>query len=432
MSLVKVECPICEFVFEANLDVTAQARCTCCSNLFAPGKSTIQLKQNREPQSQEPQSQETQSRKRSPSPSRRWESNGPHGKHHPQKAVSRSDQIRSSILLERIRAQRRSNLILLLLFGGTLLAGALVAKRFRALKEQTTHQVADLAPAFSDVLATTQAPNFVVNKSPLAAPSPMPAAKRDTKASASAPPLDPPKFEYLSPSIANDQAAQLKPYIMLLEIESPAGTTYATGTIVDSRGYLLTSLPAVVGATEIHVSSARSRSQVKNQTTPMSDTVSNVVAVSDSQQWALLEINRRLVLNAADIGIPQTDRIVSRQPLFRVVAPQSSGDYAISEMRVDTRCRTSDLTTKQKELLNLSEAVEGTEDVNWIISPHSAYDRLGAALVSTNGELMAVLVAFDQQSSYYVNTSGIGQLLGESSFKKKPLSSLRQEDKLRP
>ena len=210
---------------------------------------------------------------------------------------------------------------------------------------------------------------------------------------------------------------------MLLEIESPAGTTYATGTIVDSRGYLLTSLSAVAGATKIQVSSARSRSQIKNQTTPpLSDTVGSVVAVSNSQQWALLEVNRRFVINAADIGIPETDRIVSRQPFLRVVAPRSPQDYAASELRVDQRQKSSELTTEQKELLNVSAS---DQDSNWILSPYSPYDQLGAAIISDDGELMAVLVSFDDEFSYCISTSDIGKLLKENNFTTRPLSSLR-------
>jgi len=352
--------------------------------------------------------------------------------------IGRADQVRSSILLQRIKSRRRSSLILLLLFIATLVSGALVAQRFISVEKQRQQQIAD--SKFSvietanhlDTATEPLPPEPTARAKPILAANPPLSAKPSVKPEApvieEAPeliakiPVAPPKFPFLSSTVAADQAAIVKPYMMLLEIESPTGTTYATGTIVDSRGYLLTSLAAATGATKITVSSARSRSQIKNVVTPpVSDTVRGVIAVSNAQQWALLEINRRFVLNAADIRLLEIDRIVSRQPLLRMVAPRSSKDYAVSEMRVDQRRRSSKLAAGQKELLNIAD---GDADVNWIISPRSPYDQLGAALVSPEGKLMAVLVNFDQNSSYYINTSAIGKLLKGNNFSKKPLSSL--------
>ena len=418
MSLVKLECPICEFVLEADLQITTQARCTCCGHLFVPGKSTIRPIT---PQASQSRATETHATLPPALP----EKNGPQVKEDSHKMVSRSDEIRSSIILQRGRARRRSNLIFLLLFVGTLLAGALVAKRFGELEEPAEQKVAELNQPFTDITEVTPVPNIVV-ETDLSNSPPQAPTKKDTKEPSTAPPLAPPKFAYLSSSVAKDQAAHLKPYIMLLEIESPSGTTYATGTIVDSRGYLLTSLPAVAGATKIKVSSARSRWQIKQQTAPpMSDTVRNVVAVSNSEQWALLEVNRRFVLNAADIQIPHTDRIVLSQPLLRVVAPRSSADYAVSEMRVGSRLMSSALAGEQKELLNISQSAEDSKNANWIIGPHSEYDQLGAALVSTNGELVGMLVSFDNEHAYYISTSDMGNLLEGNNFVKTPLSDLK-------
>ncbi len=420
MSLVKLECPICEFVLEADLNVTAQARCTCCGHLFAPGKSNVRANTA----SRASESHHTPS-------TTPWKNNAPREKEDSPAMVSRADQIRSSIMLDRAKAQRRSQLILFLLFVGTLVAGVLVARQLGNRDDQDDQQIANSNPAVTDLSAipTVTKVEAEAELSDARPQSPPPRAIEDTQKPPSAPPLDPPKFAYLSPSVAKDQAAQLKPYMMLLEIESPAGTTYATGTIVDSRGYLLTSLPAVAGATKIKVSSARSSSQIKNQTAPpMSDNVANVVALSNAQQWVLLEVNRRFVLNAADIRIPVTDRIVSKQPLLRVVAPRFSGDHAVSEFRVDRRRPSSALTVQQKELLRVSESVESsdiTEDVNWLIGACSDYDQRGAALVSTKGALVGMLVNFDQEFAYYITTTAVGNLLQGNNFDKQPLSVLK-------
>jgi rubredoxin len=118
MPLVTLECPICEFVFEAAPHVTDRVRCTCCGHLFANRKSTIQTSKSPAAESQQPL------------PAEIPETNTPSAKDGPQEMVGRSDQLRSSIMLKRRRARRRSNLILLLLFLGTLIAGVVTAKRF--------------------------------------------------------------------------------------------------------------------------------------------------------------------------------------------------------------------------------------------------------------------------------------------------------------
>ena len=431
MSLEKLECSICEFVFEADVRASGQVRCICCGHSFSPPRSAAHP--SALPVSQSPLSDVHRSE------DHRSEIHRSIDQEDSQDMIGRADQVRSSILLQRIKARRRSNLILLLLFIATLVSGALVAQRFISVEKQRQQQIAD--SKFSvietanhlDTATEPLPPAPTARAKPILAANPPLSAKPSVKPEApvieEAPeliakiPVAPPKFPFLSSTVAVDQAAIVKPYMMLLEIESPTGTTYATGTIVDSRGYLLTSLAAATGATKITVSSARSRSQIKNVVTPpVSDTVRGVIAVSNAQQWALLEINRRFVLNAADIRLLEIDRIVSRQPLLRMVAPRSSKDYAVSEMRVDQRRRSSKLAAGQKELLNIAD---GDADVNWIISPRSPYDQLGAALVSPEGKLMAVLVNFDQNSSYYINTSAIGKLLKGNNFSKKPLSSLK-------
>jgi len=131
------------------------------------------------------------------------------------------------------------------------------------------------------------------------------------------------------------------------------------------------------------------------------------------------------VLNATDISIPQTDRIVSLQPLIRLIAPQSASDYAVSEMRVDSRKTPDDLTAQQKELLGTAAGDQNDDQqTNWILSPVSPYDRPGAALVSPDQKLMAVLVNSDSQFSYYIGAHEIAERLRTNSFRKMPLSSL--------
>lgn len=437
MSLVNLECPICEFVFEANpheanpheanlhqanlhqgnlhqanLQGAGQVRCTCCGHVFAPGKSTINPLQSPVTPPATPDQQNESSTTADSQP-----------------IVGRADQLRSSIILQRASARRRDNLILLLLFIGTLAAGALVAKRFYAMEQYRQQHVADSnfsaaaleTPLHSTVTPAVPEANEAVTPDPPIDATQLASEEKPSNTAATVK-LDPPEFLFLSATVAADQAASFKPYVMLLEIESPNGRTYATGTVVDSRGYLLTSLPAVAGATNITVSPAQSRSQMKNEATPpLSDTIGSVVAVSHRQQWALLEINRRLVINAADVPIPEVDRIVARLPLLRVVAPRSLNDYAASEMQVDRRQKSSALTAKQRKLLNVS----GDEEENWIVGRRSPFDQLGAALVSTDGELVAVLVNFDQTSSYFIHASAIGKLLKENNLSKQPLSSLK-------
>ncbi|MDB4766902.1 hypothetical protein OAG71_04360 [bacterium] len=425
MPLFKQECPICEFAFEAKVEGPAPIRCVCCDHSFSP---------NRGEQVEDELPVQIRPRKR----------NNTSPKIDQPVDIAKSVNLRSSILVKRTQANRRSNYILLLLVLGAIASIAYLIHRFNDLDRQRQQQIADSnskateASGLSDPAVPKAAPSNPVpppsrpsgekvndKADPVAAATEKPAPATTASAeSALAKTTPAPKFQFLSAAVAADQAALTRPYLVLLEIESPAGITYATGTIVDSRGYVMTSLRAVVGATTIKVSSARKRSQIKsNAVPPFSDNVRNVLSVSRSQQWVLLEINRRLVINTNDISIPSTDRIVSRQPLLRVIAPQSPLDHVVSEMRVDSRKEPNELTTEQKKLLNLS-GIENEREANWILSPSSPYDRLGAVLLSTDGKLLAMLVNSDDQFSYFVSASEIAKRLQENDFEKKPLSEL--------
>ena len=426
MPLFKQECPICEFVFEideADIEESVAVRCACCDHLFLPSR-TEQVS------GKLPTRGLPQPRKKAPLDADQ------------SVAIGKSDNLRSSIIVKRLRAKRRSNFVLLMLFLGAITSVAYLVYRFNDLEQQRQEQLSDLnfrpteAIDSSDRAAMATLPAGPVAQQPRPweeAAKPLTGGNDNLIPPSSVPtiPTQPPKYKFLSAATAADQAALIRPYLVLLEIESPAGTTYATGTIVDSRGYVATSLPAVAGATSIKVSPAQNTSQIKrNATPPLSDNVRSVLVVSRSQQWVLLEINRRLVLNANDISVPPTDRIVSLQPLLRVIAPQSTLDYVVSEMRVDSRKNTNELTIPQEELLDLAD-IKKDHNVNWILSPASPYDRLGAVLISPDGRLMAMLINSDDQFSYFVSAHEIARRLRENNFDKKPLSELSKLPKMK-
>lgn len=427
MALINLECPICEFIFEAEIDDEQQARCFCCAHLFSPSPSAWNA--------------QDQAHQHPTSLPKRFDI-----AEQKSTAIGKSDEVHSSILLKRIKARRRGNLILAILFLAAVASVTLVCYRYLNLEQQRERSFSDAifleTNADDGVLKLTNPPKTKA-KNVAVGPIFSSSGKQstaDVAAQATDPPdgdpldvdppdVDPPEFRFLSPAIGRDQAAAMKPYQVLLEIESPTGITYATGTIVDSRGYVVTSLPAVAGATRINASSAQSVAQIKNGVrAPLSDKVRGVISVSRAGQWVLLRINRRLVLNAADVSIPEADRLVTRQPLFRIVAPRSSLDFPVSEMRVDDRKKSGELNAEQRKLLGVaqpeSQAIKSGKEVNWILSPYSPYDRLGAALVSPEGDLMAVLVNHDDQLSYFITASAIAARLKEGNFTPMPLNSL--------
>ena len=418
MPLFKQECPICEFVFEideAEIEDSTAIRCAYCDHLFSPIR-TERVADNLPVQV-------SRLRRRETTP----ETDA-------SVTIGKSDNLRSSILVKRMQAKRRSNLILLILFLGAVASVAYLVYRFNNLQQQRQQQLSELNPnpteaidlSESTTLDTSGADSIPTPSQSSSGDAVAADAKSAPAATLPADPIQPPKFQFLSAANAADEAALTRPYLVLLEIESPAGIRFATGVIVDSRGYVATSLRAVAGAAKIKVSPAQKPAQIKEDATPpMSDSVRSVLAVSRSQQWVLLEINRRLVLNANDISIPTADRIVSRQPLLRVIAPQSPLDYVVSEMRVDSRKKSDDLTEKQAKLLESSELANESE-TNWILSPSSPYDRLGAALISADGKLMAMMVNSDERFSYFVSASEIAKRLRENQFDRTPLSELTQ------
>ena len=418
MPLFKQECPICEFVFEideADIEESQSIRCACCDHMFSA---------NRIAQMADSDLSSTQILTHS--------GRKPKADADPSVAIGKSDNLRSSILVKRMQAKRRSNVILMLLVLSAIASIGYLFYRFNDLERERQQRIAD--SDFQTTEATDSSDQVVLEGD---SETQIPSTPRPASDSVVAEPpkpapvisvpvetVPPPEYRFLSAANAADQAALTRPYLVLLEVESPAGITFATGTIVDSRGYIATSLRAVAGATSIKVSPALKTSQIKrNVAPPLSDNVRSILTISRSQQFVLLEINRRLVLNANDIKIPTADRVVSRLPLLRVIAPQSPLDYVVSEMRVESRRRSKDLTAKEKQLLNTSISKQN-DDVNWIRGLSSPYDRLGAVLISPDGKLMAMLVNSDDQFSYFVSASEIARRLQEKKFEKQSLSVL--------
>lgn len=89
--------------------------------------------------------------------------------------------------------------------------------------------------------------------------------------------------------------AQLHPYVFRLVVKKSDSERSISGLLLDSRGYLVTSLSAIEGATSIVATPAPSDPLADLPSDALKDEVRGVLAVDRTHDLALLQINRRLV-----------------------------------------------------------------------------------------------------------------------------------------
>lgn len=88
---------------------------------------------------------------------------------------------------------------------------------------------------------------------------------------------------------------QLHPYVFRLVVKKSNSERTISGLLLDSRGYLVTSLSAIEGATSIVAAPAPNDPLAELPADALKDEVRGVLAVDRARDLALLQINRRLV-----------------------------------------------------------------------------------------------------------------------------------------
>ena len=227
------------------------------------------------------------------------------------------------------------------------------------------------------------------------------------------------ELRFFSKKQMSDFFSRIRPQLVALDIEGPFGTRNATGTIIDSRGWVVTSYRAIKDASRIQVTAARKSLTQPRDSPPLQDLVRGIVATDPKNDLAILAVNRRFVVSLADIQIASSNRIVKGEYLVQAGPPTDRNLFGHSEVRIQSRGNFDGLPDKAQlraESLELSQP-----NLTWLTFEGPFPTNAGMPLFRIDGTLAAITVFRDDQTSYGLPVHRLGNLIDSASDKIEPI-----------
>lgn len=215
-----------------------------------------------------------------------------------------------------------------------------------------------------------------------------------------APPDKPPKpapYRFITKNQIQDFWDQQFWYFVRLRVDTGEGSHYVSGTIVDSRGWVATSLSAVANAKEIEVQLAASNLKQFNgvQLTP-TDLVRGVIKTDPGSDLVLLSINRDFVPNSPGVSFGTSNNLVASQNVIQCACPGTENFAWPKEAQLDGRMTYDDFNFDFK-----SQFDENKMDKSNTFIMHTGYTDTskGAALFSVEGKMVGINTGLTNESN---------------------------------
>ena len=234
-------------------------------------------------------------------------------------------------------------------------------------------------------------------------------------------PTIPRVFEKPEYFLANDwdQAwRKINGYLVRLVITTPTGTREATGMIVDSRGWVITSLSAIENATTVNVTGAAKRLQDDPQWLELSDLSRGIVTKAPQFDLAIIAINRSQVINLTDPNLASIDSVVPAQRLLIARTPPPGQASWISECRIDQRESLQQMAEMHQKVIQKNSLTTG-DQFRWIVANLAGKTPIteqiaGSPMVDIDGRVHAIATGIALDGKMFAVPVGVVQDLIKS------------------
>jgi len=281
-------------------------------------------------------------------------------------------------------------------------------------EDPKTETTATLFPAEVDPIAATS--SLASEQAPEQAPE-----QSQQQTARDQPPPALPPFLLFDRRQVNQIWNDSRPFLLALEIEGPRGKQRAVGTIIDSRGWCVTSYQAVHDAWKIDVVAATHSLQQSSQEPPLRDTVRGIVLAKPELDLAILAVNRRFVVSLADLPIPTEDRMVAATRLMAVAPPNPENYHGFSEVKIEQRGKLAEFPSEIQA--RLSTLPGDITDIQWL-SLSGGIDLLpGTPLLDQQGQLRSIVSVQRQQAALAVPVTQLSKLKTEAPGRLIPLKT---------
>ncbi len=215
------------------------------------------------------------------------------------------------------------------------------------------------------------------------------------------------------------------PHLVSLTVHDGVGSHEAVGTIIDSRGWILTSFSAINGASKIEVRSSVGSVKQLADAELLTDLVRGYVEVDKENDLAILSINRRFVIAFTFLELAHRNRVVEQQYLVQCAPPGENNLHGATEAQVAFRGMINRLDKPSR--LQIAKRKISNEQLIWLKVRNPTYPLPGTPLFNADKKLVAI-------NSFHLNKPGnlslfvpvdrLVELIKSSDAKVKPLNQL--------
>ncbi len=234
--------------------------------------------------------------------------------------------------------------------------------------------------------------------------------------------IPPQSFDYLDRKASQDRWNSVQPHLVSLRVFDGLGTHDAVGTIVDSRGWVLTSYHAVAGASKIEVKASVHSIDDYWEAEPLTDLVRGYVAEQKENDLVLLSINRRFVVAFSVIEPAVKNNVVESEYLLQCAPPSRENLYGGSETKIAKRADFGSLDKAGQSFANRMQL--GGADLVWLVATGTTVPLPGTPLFKIDGDLAAINVFNASQHHYFLPVERVKSLLEHADDNVKPLTEL--------
>ena len=235
------------------------------------------------------------------------------------------------------------------------------------------------------------------------------------------------RLEYLKKAQVDNCWETVRPHLVSLKVHDARGTHEAVGTIIDSRGWILTSFSAVAGATKIAVSASPKSIDELGETELLTDLVRGVVSPTEPPQkndLVILSINRRFIVDFAFPAIASKNDLVAGSYLVQCGPPSRENPLGRTESEIMIRDNYENLSDAAQATIKHKKKLDST-DLIWLVAEGQTVPLPGTPLVSSDGTLAAVNIFSLDGRSYFVPVDQLKSQITAFDGSVRPLNALR-------
>jgi hypothetical protein len=234
--------------------------------------------------------------------------------------------------------------------------------------------------------------------------------------------MPPEAFSYFAKQQVEECWRIIRPHIVSLEIENQYGKKQAAATIVDSRGWILTSYQAIKDAWQIEVTAATAELDLKGDKKPLVDLARGIIAVDEAHDLAILSVNRRFVVSFSDLVVSEKNLLVPGEYLLQSGAPSRQNPHGKSEVQIKSRRNFEELDPDFQAKIRSTQSDESETDAplqtannSWLNLNGGELAVPGMPLFQIDGQMVGMIVFSNKKVSEALPVHHVRKLIESAS-----------------